>query len=583
MDTPKFLSQIDENYCLRRKGAVVLSGDIFGLFPDSTTGEFACLTKVLRSSLERSFHVISFDVSTGITIHKPDIFFAELDEAELRSLTTPKGPKEPHLADVVKRGFEENRGNTLVNLTLLKMVTDVFNRFNKIKDHLEDEDSAKLELKPLCVIVTYAGAMFPEADFERMSELDRQRLVFFLQWISDPAFVGDPHLFVLINRTRSEINSKIIALPTTACVEIDLPDEKSRSEFVSTFLALRSKITFDGDSVAFSRDTAGMNLQEIKDLLEYSSRSGKPISRSSVVEGVNRIVKSSLGDIVKIVRPSHGVSDIIGYDPNKKILANIFRRCEDPETAISSIIVSGSNGVGKTYQFEAFAPASGRVVLAFGAILDSALGGTEKRWELLELIVTTLGNVLIVIDEAHTAFPSIHGQNVHETTRHLSGNIIKMMGDPKNFGKILWVLMTSRPDLLDPDIKSRSPVQIPIFDLEGPDREEFVREAFKRKGLELSTEELAALMSATQLYSARDYRNLVAECLSVKRIEGKVSVLKVITEWQASSSIKLQREFQELLAAQHCSYPKLVPDRISTLGEVEIARRIEQLKITLRI
>ncbi len=45
-----------------------------------------------------------------------------------------------------------------------------------------------------------------------------------------------------------------------------------------------------------------------------------------------------------------------------------------------------------------------------------------------------------------------------------------MMDDPSFLGKVLWGLMTSRPDEVDPDIKSRSPIQVPIFDLEGEER-----------------------------------------------------------------------------------------------------------------
>ena len=77
----------------------------------------------------------------------------------------------------------------------------------------------------------------------------------------------------------------------------------------------------------------------------------------------------------------------------------------------------------------------------------------------------------------------MHASQTHQTEQRLSGNIIKMMGDPRYFGKVLWGLMTSRPDELDPDIKSRAPIQIPVFDLEGEERKEFVFELFKRKNI----------------------------------------------------------------------------------------------------
>ena len=42
------------------------------------------------------------------------------------------------------------------------------------------EGSDKSAYKPLCLIMQFAPALFPEGDFDRLSELDRQRLVTFI-------------------------------------------------------------------------------------------------------------------------------------------------------------------------------------------------------------------------------------------------------------------------------------------------------------------------------------------------------------------------------------------------------------------
>src|SRR5919201_2564486 len=112
---------------------------------------------------------------------------------------------------------------------------------------------------------------------------------------------------------------------------------------------------------------------------------------------------------------------------------------------------------------------------------------------------------LILVDEAHTAFGSVHHSATHETERRLAGNIVEMMGDPRLRGKVLWALMTSRPDELDPDVKSRAPLQIPIFDPEGEARQRFIQEMFQRRGMPLSAEELQHVCQQTAHYSARDF------------------------------------------------------------------------------
>ena len=142
--------------------------------------------------------------------------------------------------------------------------------------------------------------------------------------------------------------------------------------------------------------------------------------------------------------------------------------------------------------------------------------------------------------------------------------------------------MTSRPDELDPDVKSRSPIQIPIFDLEEDDRRKFVAEMFRRKGIELSGDDLEAVIAETGYYSARDYRNLVAEVLATRRKRPEVKPVEVLEGWQASRSIERERELQTLIAALHCSYPKLLPERLRELREGEISERVEKLKYMLR-
>ena len=72
---------------------------------------------------------------------------------------------------------------------------------------------AKRTYKPLCVLMQFAPALFPEGDFDRLSELDRQRLVTFLNWINGPFFSKSGNFIVLVSDTRSEINRRVLALP----------------------------------------------------------------------------------------------------------------------------------------------------------------------------------------------------------------------------------------------------------------------------------------------------------------------------------------------------------------------------------
>jgi hypothetical protein len=139
--------------------------------------------------------------------------------------------------------------------------------------------------------------------------------------------------------------------------------------------------------------------------------------------------------------------------------------------------------------------------------------------------------------------------------------------------------MTSRPDQLDPDIISRAAIQIPIFDPEGEEREKFVAAYFKHSGIELTSDVLAIVIERTTHYSKRDFNNLITEIIG----SGKTP-LAVIAYWRASAAIAEKRRFQMLVAANHCTYPQLLPKEFQGDGaQVNIDEEIESLKYRLRL
>ncbi|MCB1043697.1 MAG: AAA family ATPase [Acidobacteria bacterium] len=563
---PDFLAALGRAYQLRRKNIVMLTGDIHGLFWNQQRDAFSAFESTLVDSLKEKFNIIRMDIATGISF--PD----KPTEMEVMRICESKDgvviPKDRR--DQMTRLIDSSRHSPLPALVLIRGIQEAFVRVRK-----EEPD-----IKPLCVLFQYAGALFPTGDFGRLGDLDRQRLVVFLSWVNDPRFTMSPDLLILANDVKSEINHKINALPHCTHIEIPLPAQDDRESFVNWFNREGDRIRFKDGKGRFVENTAGLKLTHLKDMLEEARRSKTPITKEQVVDQVNEILQAELGDIIRVKYPSHTSKDIIGYKEAGGIFKSIFERCEDRETAVSAILVSGPNGAGKTFQLEAYAAESGRVVIELAGIRGSYFGETDRFFELLRWHISTFGKILILVDEAHTAFGSVHSGDTHQTEMRLSGNIIKMMGNPDYLSKVLWGMMTSRPDELDPDIKSRAPIQVPIFDLEGEPRERFVKEMFKRKGIKLGSE-IEEILKATDYYSARDYRNLVAEVLAQQKKNPEVTAQEVLSGWYASKSIKTQREFQSLIAALHCSYPNLLPEGLRSMTDVAINKQIETLKFYL--
>lgn len=540
---PTFIEAISTAYSECGKSAVVLTGNTHDLFEPARVDRFLDLERTLYQELHHKFTVVRFDCATGIgTIDSADLStLAQLClESDGKTLESSE-----RIGDFKKNVFA-TRYDPLPAMLLLK-------------DALQAVTTVRMSnkgVKPVLVIMRAAGSLFPSRDFDGLSMDDRKMLVTFLSLIESPWFKESANLIVLVADTQAEVNARIVSLPSVHCAEIDLPNASERARFVTLFKGgpQAAGISFEVSADNFVEDTAGLTLTSLQDMLETSRRTRQPIKRLDVLAEINRRLKSELGEMVTFSRPEHGPADIIGYEEAGKIFLDIFRRCEKAETAVPVILVSGPNGSGKTYQMEAYASQSGRVVIELKGLRSKWLGETDAAFEKLRLRLRTYTKVLILIDEAHTAFGSVHDESTHETERRLAGNFIKLMGDPAMFGKVLWGLMTSRPDALDPDVKSRAPIQVPIFDLEGDERAAFVTELFARKGLPIPEPDLPEVLRITANYSSRDFSFLVKEAKG----QGK-SALETLSIWRASTSILRQRRMQMLIAANHCSYPALLP------------------------
>src|SRR5712691_898155 len=499
---PAFIDALGHSYNRRGKRVILLTGNVFDQFWSPQLGSFNSLEQTLYQELQEKFLMLRVDAASGLS------FYDAVDEQELLKvchLADRIASKGQMLGDIQEK-IAQTQHQPLPMLILVRAMSHAVTRLWA---------GDKRTYKPLCLMLQFAPALFPNGDFDRLSELDRQRLVTFLNWINDPFFSKSGNFIVLVSDTKSEINRRVLALPVTEHVEIPLPSALERAHFVTQYVRAGAPpgptLQFELSQQAFVEDTAGLKLTSLEDLLETSRRTGEPVRRRQVLAEVNLILEAELGDVVKVNLPDHSPRDIIGSAATTTILRSIFQRCDTPETAVSAVLGSGPNGGGKTFQMEAFAAESGRIVIELTGLRGMWYGQTDKLFERLRWHITTYGKVLILVDEAHTAFGSVHRSDTHETERRLAGNIIKMMGDPHLRGKVLWALMTDRPDERDPDVKSRAPLQIPIFHLEGEARQRFIQELFQRRGLALSSEELQHVVQQTPHYSARDLDSLVRE------------------------------------------------------------------------
>src|SRR5204862_6038999 len=93
------------------------------------------------------------------------------------------------------------------------------------------------------------------------------------------------------------------------------------------------------------------------------------------------------------------------------------------------------------------------------------VGETEGNLERVLAVLRAMGPVMVVIDEADAALGDRDTEGDSGTSSRVFGMIATQMGDTRYRGRILWMLLTARPDLLPIDIKrqGRDEVHIQLF------------------------------------------------------------------------------------------------------------------------
>ncbi len=147
------------------------------------------------------------------------------------------------------------------------------------------------------------------------------------------------------------------------------------------------------------------------------------------------------------------------------------------------ILFTGPMGTGKTFVAEAFAKECGLTTIKLKNFRSKWVGATEGNLEKILNVIKAIGQVVVIIDEGDRAFGNTDGEGDGGTSSRVIARIKEFMSDTSNRGRILFLVMTNRPDKLDVDFKraGRLDRKIPFLYAQTPEEVELVARALLRK------------------------------------------------------------------------------------------------------
>jgi len=337
--------------------------------------------------------------------------------------------------------------------------------------------------------------------------------------------------------------------------------------------------------------TSGLNLVNLERLLAHAAQARQKLDGRVLKRLKKDLIERQTRGLVEFVEPSHTLDDFVGNDAVKGRLiddANLLAKGR-LDAAPMGYLISGPVGTGKTYLAECFAGSVGIPCVKLRNFRSKYVGETEGNLEQVLTVLRAMGPVVVVIDEADAALGTREAQGDSGTSSRVFSMIAGQMGDTRYRGKLIWLLLTSRPDLLPVDLKrqGRAEVHLPLFAPRGDAEVRQMIEVMARKNKTDPAPDAIPDGVAARGLSGADLESIV---LSAKRralIEGRETLARSDLERALDDFIPsaqgLEKEKQELAAVLECTSMSFLPDDWrSRVAEPDGRAKLQERMATIR-
>jgi len=381
----------------------------------------------------------------------------------------------------------------------------------------------------IALLFDYAHFLVPSASVSTTARDLAAALATLLNWARSPYFKRAPFAFCLISERLSDLHDSLTRNAHVARVEIPFPEREERLRFVEWSTAGRDFGALCEIGVAeLAQLTAGMTLVHLQGLLQRAIRGQRRISLDDLKSYKKQMIEAECQGLVEFIEPRHTLDLVVGQDAAVRRLredASLLRRGR-LDAVPMGYLFSGPVGTGKTFLAECYAGSIGIPCVKLLNFRSKYVGETEGNLEKILKVLRVMGPVAVVIDEADAMLGDREAGGDSGTSSRVFGQFAAQMGNTAFRGKILWFLLTCRPDLLPIDLKrqGRCEVHIPLF---YPETEAAFREMFltmgKKNGIDIAAEEVPPMPAGIQL-SGADIEAVATRAKRLSLLEDKSEV-----------------------------------------------------------
>jgi len=390
----------------------------------------------------------------------------------------------------------------------------------------------------------------------------------------EPPFADLPFASFLIAENLNDLHPQVAFNPRVARIRVPLPGREERVAALGTLkeahgAAFDASLGLEEAAGAFG----GVSIAALESLVKRRAHEQRPLAAADWVAARKELVEREGAGLVELLEPRRSFADYHGQEALKTWLRQdvALWRASDLRALPMGYLVCGPVGTGKTFLVECLAGEAGVPVVKLKNFRDRWVGSSEGNLEKIFRLVRALGRCIVFVDEADQA---LGRRDAGSSDSGLSGRLYAMiaqeMADGGNRGRIMWVLASSRPDLIEVDLKrpGRVDVKVPILPTTTPAESATLLGALlARYGIPVAAEPLLALKLPTLLTPG------AAEAIAVKAyrlvrtasLAPDAALARCLEGWQNPVPLDVM-EFQMRIAIREATDLAFVPESLRSLA-----------------
>jgi AAA+ superfamily predicted ATPase len=565
---PRWARDLSERYYSGVTSMFVLHGNVRDLIPSSrsTNCEFLPLQRFLRQSLFGSRDLVLFyDRGGGLSFGHPDM------KADFERALT---------------GYDSFHGTSFAN-GLPRNPDGVLNILdNYLRLRLLDK-------KKIAVVIDFAETIAPAGDSSGMPAEDRNSLVILKRWAQNPVFLQADITFCLIAENRIELNLGLLQNPGIALMQIPMPDEQDRLEFIRaqvTAKPLPAGSELTPESLAAL--TAGLKRVQLQGILSDSVENQRPLTTKDMVKRKKEMIEAESGGLLEFVQSRFDLSMVAGHETAKKKLYDAARAIRAGKTSVVPMgyVICGPVGTGKTFLTTCFAGEIGIPAVTLKNFRSMWQGETESNLERILHLLRAMSPIAVIVDEADAQLGNRSATGDSGVSNRVFAQIAQFMGDTELRGRVVWFLLTCRPDLLPVDLKrqGRAEEHIALFyPHTDEERLAMLRAMQKKSGMKIASPDAEQFFLKNSAgLSGADVEAVLVRARMKSALANEDGLqeedLKAALEDFIPPSYPTEIELQTLCAVLECTSKSLVPEQFRSMDRGEIIRRTNELALLTR-